>query len=171
MGVPVTDWSVAGWCPSGRSWDQVAIRVWGVGRLLRACLVGLCALSQVCDVIVKPQVLIPKESHLLDQLIRSILRRVRWRWPWRTIPQGSSASPISSPGPAPVMSLLVVGPCKTWDIEGSGANPTWVGDPPNSRRWGETPGKRTPSHTGSHCSLSSQWRHSSSRRARCSSCS
>ncbi len=36
----------------------------------------------------EPQVLIPKESHLLDQLIRSILGRVhRWsrRWSWHVV--------------------------------------------------------------------------------------
>ncbi len=53
------------------------IRVWAVGRCSGSALL-VYTLSQVCDVVVEPQVLIPKESHLLDQLIRSILRR-RWR--------------------------------------------------------------------------------------------
>ncbi len=32
VGIPVADWSVAGWCPSGRSWDRVTIWVGCVGR-------------------------------------------------------------------------------------------------------------------------------------------
>ncbi len=32
VGVPVSYWSVAGWCPSGRSWDRIVIRVGSVGR-------------------------------------------------------------------------------------------------------------------------------------------
>ncbi len=53
------------------------IRIGSVGRGPRPPSF-VCSLSQVCDVVVEPQVLIPKESHLLDQLIRSIWWRSRW---------------------------------------------------------------------------------------------
>ncbi len=41
------------------------IRVWCVGRCSRPASL-ICALSQVRDVVVEPQILIPKESHLLN---------------------------------------------------------------------------------------------------------
>ncbi len=49
------------------------IQVWSIGRCPRPPSL-VCALLQV---IVEPQVLIPKESHLLYQLIRSVLWRHR----------------------------------------------------------------------------------------------
>ncbi len=56
------------------------IQIWVVGR--RAGPASLCgALSQISDVVLESQVLIPKESHLLDQLVHPVLRRDR-RWLW-----------------------------------------------------------------------------------------
>ncbi len=55
------------------------VQVWVIGgRARSASLRG--TLSQVCDVVMQVQVLIPKESHLLDQLIRPVL----W-WGWRLL--------------------------------------------------------------------------------------
>ncbi len=54
------------------------IRVWVVGRCSRSASL-VCVLSQVCDVVVEPQILIPKESHLLYQLRHPVWGQL-WRW-------------------------------------------------------------------------------------------